>query len=101
MNDREMWRERVRDIQASNIFIYRWLEQMSLSNGSMQNDIHTHTHTHTYIYIYIYIYIYPLSPSAGKIDSGHPLLLTFSTRSFFVEDQKEEQGKLSVSQRKG
>ena len=46
MNDREKWRERVRDIRAGGttwwwyIYIY----------------MHTHTHTHTHIHIYIYIY---------------------------------------------
>ena len=50
MNDREKWRERVKDIRAGGATWWWWWWSSSF--------IHSHTHTHTHIYIYIYIYIY-------------------------------------------
>ena len=44
MNDREEWRERVRDIRATSAIWWWWY-------------IHIYAYIYTYIYIYIYIYI--------------------------------------------
>ena len=52
MNDREEWRERVRDIRAAST-IWWWYIYTPI-----QTHVYIVTYTHTYIYIYIYIYIY-------------------------------------------
>ena len=57
MNDREKWRERVRDIRAGGITWWWWhsidsyQSTVSLSL-SLSLSLCSHTHTHTYIYIY-------------------------------------------------
>ena len=56
MNDREEWRERVRDIRAASTIWWWWWFQCGKRLIHPQH-IHTHTHTHTHTNIYIYIYI--------------------------------------------
>ena len=56
MNDREEWRERVRDIRAaSTIWWWWWCIYVCFS---------------IYIYIYIYILFGPVKPELGVIPSG-------------------------------
>ena len=66
MNDREGWRERVRDIRASSTTLWWWWWTVfkQISSHSLKNKVmyifslenHTYIHTiHTHIYIYIYI----------------------------------------------
>ena len=75
LNDREKWREMVRDIHAGGTTwwwwwctdrIREWEEvrkdvrqyfSLSLSLSLSLSHTHTHIHTHTHTYIYIYIYI--------------------------------------------
>ena len=75
MNDREMWRERVRDIHASRttwwwwyiyiyIYIYWWISgsvciyiSIYMSDKCIKHETQSHRHYHM-IYIYIYIYIF-------------------------------------------
>ena len=53
MNDREEWRERVRDIRAaSTIWWWWWYIYTHFLSG-----IITHTHTHTYIYTLVYVFL--------------------------------------------
>ena len=52
MNDREKWRERVRDIRASGTTWWWWWWLWWYIYIYIY--IYTHTHTHTHIYIYIY-----------------------------------------------
>ena len=79
MNDREKWRERVRDIRATSTTWWWWCIYINITphapddcsvepkrysvDPSINHSFHldrcyqfsyTHTHTHTYIYIYIY-----------------------------------------------
>ena len=73
MNDREEWRERVRDIRATSTIWWWWWYIYTNVINSFPEGLHihtrahtyTHTHTHTHIYIYIYIYIYIILP--GKL----------------------------------
>ena len=62
MNDREEWRERVRDIRTTSA---RWWWRWWYLHAHTHTNTHTHiyTHTHAYIYIYIYIYIYKVYSS--------------------------------------
>ena len=53
MNDREEWRERVRDIRAASTIWWWWW--YIYYNGIY--DIYIITHLNIYIYIYIYMYI--------------------------------------------
>ena len=71
MNDREEWRERVKDIRAASTIWWWWwwymhkhihLYQKTHKRARAHVHTHTHTHTHTHIYIYLqkhtYTYIY-------------------------------------------
>ena len=59
MNDREEWRERVRDIRAASTIWWWWYIYIYILMRPIVlfKRIHTHTHTHTHTHIYIYIYI--------------------------------------------
>ena len=55
MNDREKWRERVKDICAGGATWWWWWWYIHIY---IYTYIYTHIYTHTHIYIYSYIYIY-------------------------------------------
>ena len=57
MNNREKWRERVRDIRATSVTWWWYSEIYVYTEPTTSIYEHTYTHTHTYIYIYIYIYL--------------------------------------------
>ena len=54
MDDRDGWRDRVREICVSNVTWWWWWWWWWWSRLLL----YAHTHTYTHIYIYIYIYIY-------------------------------------------
>ena len=59
MNDREEWRERVRDIRATSaIWWWWWWWYIYITYYiSCIHITHTHKHTRTYTHIYVYIHI--------------------------------------------
>ena len=56
MNDREKWRERVRDICATSTTWWWWSSQPKNLLSHSHAFTHTHIHTHTHIYIYMYVH---------------------------------------------
>ena len=61
MNDREKWRERVRDIRASGTTWWWWwyIHLNEIYHIFHMRIFHTHSFWTIHIYIYIYIYCHP------------------------------------------
>ena len=57
MNDREKWRERVRDIRASRTTSWWWWYIYIYIYIYICVYLYTHTHTHTHTSIYIYLFV--------------------------------------------
>ena len=56
MNDREKWRETVRDIRAGGATWWWWYIYIYIYYTVIYMHIYTYTCTHIYIYIYIYLH---------------------------------------------